>query len=66
MNDLQKLALRHISDLSEDLDNKAIDVGSIVGRGKEEFDPKKHTYPISFQAREIQRWAQAIIDSDKK
>lgn len=65
MNKLQKLAIEHIKDLAEQLDNEAITLGNTIGLKKEEFDAPKHTYPIAGKSRTIARWAEAILESTK-
>jgi len=65
MNKLQKLALAHIKQMAEQLDNDAISLGNKIVLKKEEFEAEKHTYPIARKSREIASWIEAIIESDK-
>ena len=65
MNELQKLALEHIKELAEQLNNEAITLGNTIGLKREEFDAPKHTYPIACKSRTISRWADAILESEE-
>lgn len=65
MNKLQKLAIDHIKKLAEQLADDTIGMSNDIHIKKEEFKPEKHSYPIAGKSREIARWAEAIIDSEK-
>jgi hypothetical protein len=62
MNELQKLALEHIQDLSEELDTEIIQLGNTLR--DEELILEKHTFPLASKAREITRWTKAILDEE--
>jgi len=64
MNDLQKLALEHIQKMANELDSESIRLSNILGIDKQEFDAETHTYPLAAKARNIGRWAEAILDSE--
>ena len=66
MNDLQQSAIRMISELAEELDNEIIRLGNKLNIDKEPFDASKHTYPLASKARDIKRWAEAVLQSNKK
>ncbi len=61
MTDLQKLALRHISKLANELSFDINVIGNKVRANNNEFNDEEHSYPHSTKAREIKDWSDAII-----
>lgn len=66
MNKLQLLALNHIKNLADQLDNESINLGITLNSDKVVFDAPTHTYPIASKSRRIASWAEAILESDTK
>lgn len=64
MNELEKLALRHIKTIAENIGNEAIGLGRIISDKK--FKETEHTYPIHGKANNIVSWIDAIIENQKK
>jgi len=66
MNELETKALWHIIQLSKKADGLTTDASLKLHTGKVPLDAEKDIYPIGSVAREIEYWAKAIIDNNKK
>ncbi len=59
--ELIKLSLSHVKEIADKLDNDCISLG--INLEKEEFNARKHTYPIAGDVRDISRWVEAIFEA---
>ena len=65
MNELEKLAIQHIKNLAENLDNDLHGLNINLMDEKFTYDAQKHLYPI-MKGSEIRRWADALLNYKTK
>ena len=65
MNELQRLALRHVYDLADQVDRESIRLCNTLGADKVDFNAENHIYPIAEKARRIGHWVEAILECEE-
>jgi hypothetical protein len=65
MNDLERLALQQIRELSRKAQDMLTQTAVKAHGGKESINPEKEIYPASSVMSEIDRWAEAIVDNQR-
>lgn len=67
MNELEEKAIRQIIELADKVGNMVSELAVKTINGKEiKIDVQKDIYPIGSVARDLQRWAEAIIKNKTK
>ena len=65
MSRLEELALEHVNELLDETANEIIALSNILYHKKEEFDDKKHIYPLHGKMMRTKRWIDAILENKK-
>lgn len=65
MTELQKLALRHVEKMAEEIGSMTMSLGRELNKKDVKFQAEIHTYPIHGKANEISLWTRAIRAEEK-
>jgi hypothetical protein len=65
MNELERLALRHIKELSAKAERMLAETSLKARQQKEPINPDKDIYPASSAMMDIGRWVDSILENKK-